>query len=209
MALGVTIEIDANTLIIGGCGGKVQFIPNRKEIYMGDSGTSFRLLLSVVSLGRGECLLTGTPRMLKRPIGALVNALNQLGVQASCDERDGYPTVHIKARSLRGGKSTLDGGKSGQVVSSVLLSGPIAEKEVEVDMNSMLDMVPTLAAIALFAKGKTIIRNVPHLRYKESDRLGARIEERVVGLRVLGIWLKNELCENKSFRNFWELWDKL
>jgi 3-phosphoshikimate 1-carboxyvinyltransferase len=42
---------------------------------------------------------------------------------------------------------------------------------IEVDMNSMPDMVPTLAAAALFAEGKTLIRNVPHLRYKESDRL--------------------------------------
>jgi 3-phosphoshikimate 1-carboxyvinyltransferase len=42
---------------------------------------------------------------------------------------------------------------------------------VEVDMGPIPDMVPTLAAVALFAKGKTVIRNVAHLRYKESDRL--------------------------------------
>jgi len=44
---------------------------------------------------------------------------------------------------------------------------------IEVDMNEMPDQVPTLAVIALFAKGKTIITNVPHLREKESDRLKA------------------------------------
>jgi 3-phosphoshikimate 1-carboxyvinyltransferase len=63
-------------------------------------------------------------------------------------------------------------------------------------MNSMPDMVPTLAAIALFAEGKTIIRNVSHLRYKESDRLrsialelrklGSHIEELPDGLMIHG-----------------------
>jgi 3-phosphoshikimate 1-carboxyvinyltransferase len=40
-------------------------------------------------------------------------------------------------------------------------------------MSALPDMVPTLAALALFAKGKTVIRNVAHLRHKESDRAAA------------------------------------
>ena len=57
----------------------------------------------------------------------------------------------------------------------------------EVDMNPMPDLVPTLAVVAAFAQGKTVIRNVGHLRLKESDRLktvagelakiNARVEE--------------------------------
>ena len=31
----------------------------------------------------------------------------------------------------------------------------------------------------------------------------------VVGLRVPGIGIQNESCLNKSFPNFWELWDNL
>jgi 3-phosphoshikimate 1-carboxyvinyltransferase len=42
---------------------------------------------------------------------------------------------------------------------------------IEVDMNIMPDLVPTLAIVAAFAQGKTVIRNVGHLRHKESDRL--------------------------------------
>ena len=38
-------------------------------------------------------------------------------------------------------------------------------------------MVPTLAAIALFADGETVIQNVSHLRHKESDRIGDTILE--------------------------------
>ena len=44
---------------------------------------------------------------------------------------------------------------------------------VDMDMGDMPDMVPTLAVVAAFAKGETIIRNVAHLKIKESDRLSA------------------------------------
>jgi len=67
---------------------------------------------------------------------------------------------------------------------------------IEVDMNAMPDQVPTLAVCAALATGETVIRNVGHLRYKESDRLGdlageltrlgvkARVEQD--GLRIEG-----------------------
>lgn len=48
--------------------------------------------------------------------------------------------------------------------------GPL--KAVEVDMSSMPDVVPTLAVVASFAEGTTIVTNVAHLREKECDRLG-------------------------------------
>ncbi|MBR9980637.1 MAG: 3-phosphoshikimate 1-carboxyvinyltransferase [Desulfatitalea sp.] len=48
---------------------------------------------------------------------------------------------------------------------------------ITVDMGNMPDMVPTLAVVAAFARGTTIIRNVAHLRAKESDRLAAVCQE--------------------------------
>lgn len=59
-------------------------------------------------------------------------------------------------------------------------TGPL--RGVDVDMNAMPDAVPALVAAALFAEGTTRIRNVAHLRFKESDRLGTLAEE----LRRLG-----------------------
>ena len=46
-------------------------------------------------------------------------------------------------------------------------------KGITVDMADMPDMVPTLAVVAAFARGTTVIKNVAHLRAKESDRLNA------------------------------------
>ena len=69
---------------------------------------------------------------------------------------------------------------------------------VDADMSAMPDQVPTLAALAPFARGTTTIRNVPHLRLKESDRLaamarelrraGAAVEELADGLVIPGAW---------------------
>jgi 3-phosphoshikimate 1-carboxyvinyltransferase len=67
-------------------------------------------------------------------------------------------------------------------------------KGVEVDMNAISDTVMTLGAVALFADGPTTIRNVAHIRHKETDRiaalaaelrkLGAGVGERADGLTI-------------------------
>ena len=44
---------------------------------------------------------------------------------------------------------------------------------IELDMNHIPDMVQTLAVVALFAEGQTVVRNVWNLRVKETDRLAA------------------------------------
>lgn len=56
---------------------------------------------------------------------------------------------------------------------------------IEMDMNEMPDLVPTLAVTAAFAQGNTVIQNIRHLRFKESDRLHAlAVELSKMGIRV-------------------------
>jgi 3-phosphoshikimate 1-carboxyvinyltransferase len=65
---------------------------------------------------------------------------------------------------------------------------------IDADMNDISDCVPTLAAVACFAEGPTTIRNVAHIRHKESDRItamatelrkvGADVDESPDGLRI-------------------------
>ncbi len=55
----------------------------------------------------------------------------------------------------------------------------------DADMNAISDTVMTLAAVACFAEGPTTIRNVAHIRHKETDRLAALAAElRKVGAKV-------------------------
>lgn len=58
--------------------------------------------------------------------------------------------------------------------------GPL--RGVDVDMNAISDTVMTLAVVALFADSPTRIRNVAHIRHKETDRIAAVANE----LRKLG-----------------------
>lgn len=48
---------------------------------------------------------------------------------------------------------------------------------IDVDMNDISDTVMTLGAVACFADGPTTIRNVAHIRHKETDRLAALATE--------------------------------
>jgi len=62
---------------------------------------------------------------------------------------------------------------------------------IEVDMNTMLDCVPTLAVVAAFAKGNTVIKNIRQLRYKETDRISA------IATELTKIGAKIELVDNE------------
>jgi 3-phosphoshikimate 1-carboxyvinyltransferase len=76
----------------------------------------------------------------------------------------------------------------------VQVRGPERLAGVEVDMNGISDTVMSLAAIAPFASGPVSIRNVAHIRGKETDRitavaaelsrLGVAVEERPDGLTI-------------------------
>lgn len=93
-----------------------------------------------------------------------VNVLFEMG----CDTgQSGNESLHVRGGPLRG---------------------------IDVDMNAISDTVMTLAAVACFADGPTTIRNVAHIRHKETDRLtalaaelrkvGAEVDEFPDGLRI-------------------------
>lgn len=64
-----------------------------------------------------------------------------------------------------------------------VVGGPL--RGIDVDMNGISDTVQTLAVVALFAKGRTRIRNVAHIRHKETDRIAAvATEVRKLGAHV-------------------------
>lgn len=57
---------------------------------------------------------------------------------------------------------------------------------IDVDMGDMPDVAQTLASVAVFAHGKTRVRNVKNMRIKETDRIAAVVHE----LRRMGIAVK-------------------
>jgi 3-phosphoshikimate 1-carboxyvinyltransferase len=55
--------------------------------------------------------------------------------------------------------------------------GKLPAGEMTFDMGAMPDVVPTLAVLCAARPGKSVIRNVGHLRLKECDRLAALVTE--------------------------------
>lgn len=284
-----------------------------QAILLGNSGTSMRLLLGLVATGSGKFLLDGSDRLRERPIGPMLDSLQNLGVGHRCLETPGFPPVEIESHGLQGGEVMVDASRSSQFLSALLIASPCADNDmrvgwqqpvasfpyvqltlammgelgieytwssptqilikapqaypsmdytveadcssasyfwaaaavtggavytypispqsaqgdcrllevleqmgcqvswrndgvsvrgsgqlqaVDLDMNEMPDMVPTLAIVAACAEGESRLRNVAHLRVKESDRLhvtatelskfGIPVEELQDGLKIVG-----------------------
>ena len=360
--MGIRIEEEPGSrLMVYGCGGDLR--QSLEPIYLGNSGTSIRLLTAVAALGKDNYTLVGNDRMAQRPIQALIDALQQIGVQARSAEDNGCPPVEVNGKDLSGTTAAVNCRTSSQYLSGLLLMAPCTEKglqikvtegpvsrpyvdmtievmskfgivvdrqgyerfqvagkqayragaydveadgsqagyfwaaaavsrkavkvkgvnqdscqgdinfsrvlasmgcmimhepdgttvsggnrlqAIEIDMADMPDMVPTLAVVAAFAEGTTVIKNVSHLKSKESDRLtsvaselekmgitarctadelivtggqprGAEIETygdhriamsfAVAGLAAPGTIIMDEHCVEKSFPNFWEVFE--
>lgn len=356
-------------------GDSVRIVPSAHRwkqpdgpIFLGNSGTSARFLLALVSSGSGVFVLDGTPRLRQRPMGSAADAIRRLGAGVRWLGEERFLPVEISGRGLSGGDVFVDASASGQFLSAVLMAAPMAKGRVrvswsepvaswpyvaitlemmkragikfertasnavsvpanqiyapaditvegdcssasyfwaaaavtggevltspvsrdslqgdlrfldvlekmgcaiaweaegvrvrgpgrlfpiDIDMNEMPDMVPTLGVLSAFADGATRIRNVAHLRIKESDRLkaiaaglavlGVEAEETedglvihggaprpypsgpiqafddhriamsfaLAGLRLDGVVIEGAESVNKSFPEFWEIFESL
>jgi len=361
MGAGIDKQI-GDTYQITGFGGYPK--PCESSIYLGNSGTSMRLLAGIAALGKTPYTLTGDARMCERPMQELLDALQMLNIRADASGHQGTPPVIIQGGDRNGGRVQIDCSKSSQYLSALLMMGafmkngldieldapPVsapyinltldimkqfnvaAEKKdathyrvdgdqryypgvfsvepdlsnagyfwaigaitgtmihvknisknslqgdlkqvdilekmgcriavtentigvcgerlhgIDVDMSDTPDAVPAIAVVAAFARGKTRITNIHHLREKECDRIdalfsqlkkmgvaveqgsdylwitgghprGAMIETfndhriamafSIPGLIIPGMEIENESCVEKSFPNYWDLFDAL
>jgi 3-phosphoshikimate 1-carboxyvinyltransferase len=284
---GVAVEAKGQSVLVFGRKGDLAACED--PIFLGNSGTSIRLLTAAAALAEGKSVLDGSMRLKARPIQDLIDGLSQIGVSARSLAANGCPPVEVTGGRLKGGKAALNCSLSSQFLSALLLIGPYTqdgievqvtqgpvsrpyiditldtmarfgvqvEQEgyarfkvaggqhyrcgdyavepdcsqagyfwaaaavsgstvkvkgtnpdsrqgdarladilgrmgcevsvqpdgialkgaglaaVEVDMADIPDVVPTLAVVAAFARGRTVIRNVGHLQTKESNRLAA------------------------------------
>jgi 3-phosphoshikimate 1-carboxyvinyltransferase len=147
--LGFDVQLDeANfSMTVTGLGGKIP--ANKAELFIGNAGTAARFLSAFLTLGNGEYILDGEPRMRERPIGDLVDSLTQLGATISplaLGERDGVreicPPVKITANGLPGGKTTIAGDISSQFLSALLMTAPYAQSKIEITLSTELNSKP-------------------------------------------------------------------
>lgn len=132
--LGVPVDIDDSrcSIAVRGCGGMVP--ADEAVLNVGDAGTAMRFLTALCTLGYGRFELDGSSRMRQRPIGALVDALRQLGAGIDFSGERGFPPVTILSRGLPGGHAEFDSPQSSQFVSAILMAAPYAARDVTVSI---------------------------------------------------------------------------
>src|SRR6185369_15028899 len=109
-------------------------IPNREaKIDVGNAGTAARFLTAFVCLRPdGVYHFDGDEAMRRRPIGALLQALESQGAKASSRS---FPFT-LKTSGLLGGTVELDASESSQMLSALLMVAPHARSPLTVKLTS-------------------------------------------------------------------------
>ena len=108
------------------------------------SGTTSRFIAPVAALARGTVVIDGAEPMRRRPMGALLDALTDLGVGVDPLGEPGRLPVRITAsdRDVLGGTVRVSGDVSSQFLSGLLLSGPCFDDGLTVEVSTELVSVP-------------------------------------------------------------------
>jgi 3-phosphoshikimate 1-carboxyvinyltransferase len=154
LGFNVTVNQGARTITVEGRGGKIPVRVARLNV--GNAGTAARFLTALVCLRLdGVYRFDGDEAMRRRPIGALLAALESQGAQASARA---FPFI-LKTAGLRGGEVELDASESSQMLSALLMVAPHARSPLTVKLTGETGSRPfvemTGQMLKQFATGPT------------------------------------------------------
>ena len=100
-----------------------------QKITCSNAGTVLRFLATALSFRPGSWILTGSDRMMQRPVGDLVNALRNIGADIEYMGQEGFPPLKINGKTpvetFPETSVSIDISRSSQFASSILLALPI------------------------------------------------------------------------------------
>ncbi len=152
--LGMSTRVDGDVVSIAPRVGVKEGVEKEGgDIYCGNNGTMLRFLVGALTTVRGLWVLGGSPRLEERPIGALVDALRQLGARIDFLGNDGFAPVRLHGGMLGEGRVELDASQSSQFASSILMAASRAKGEIILELKTLtsapyVDL--TIAAMAEF-----------------------------------------------------------
>ena len=122
--LGVKIDISKDVVTVHGKGSSALKAP-AGEIYLGNSGTSMRLLSGILAGQTFRTILTGDESLSQRPMGRIMKPLEKMGAYISA--RDGeFPPLTIKGGKIKNIQYESPVA-SAQVKSAILFAGLYAD----------------------------------------------------------------------------------
>jgi 3-phosphoshikimate 1-carboxyvinyltransferase len=119
--------------------------PNEQIMDAGDAGTTYRFLTAFLALQEEQQLLTGSKRMLERPIKILVEALKELGADIQYVGKEGYPPLQIGEGNFQGDTMphlNIPAGVSSQYISALLLIAPVLPQGLRLQLEGEIVSAP-------------------------------------------------------------------
>lgn len=120
-ALGSQVDVNGGIWAIEGTGGKLA--EPLAPLSAGESGLTARHLVAFAALVRGRTVITADGRLPLRPMTGVLDAVERQGAATSHT----YPWVIDGRGAVPGGPIEVDGTKSSQMVSAILMTAPLAD----------------------------------------------------------------------------------
>ncbi|WP_035804570.1 3-phosphoshikimate 1-carboxyvinyltransferase [Kitasatospora mediocidica] len=133
--LGTRISVEGDTYVVRGG----PYRRRRESVTAGSSGTTLYFMLGLAALADSPLTVTGQKYFQRRPVGPLLDALRELGVDL--DSADGCPPVRVRPGRPAGGRVVIPGTLS-QWVSGLILLAPFATGPTVVEVAGELNERP-------------------------------------------------------------------
>lgn len=133
--LGALVRVDEGRIIIKGLNGNIK----GSSINVGESGTLLRLILPILALGKSKFRVEGKGSLLNRPNTPLAECLLSMGVNIRGRDKEYRLPIIIEGKGmLPGGKISVSGRLSSQVISSLLNVSAFAKVQTRVTVTDRL-----------------------------------------------------------------------
>jgi len=116
---------------------------NYEIIDVHHAGTAMRFLTAYLAVQNNrEVIITGSERMKERPIKILVDALRTLGAEITYLEKEGYPPLKIKGKTISESEIALTANVSSQYISALLLVAPSLKNGLKLKLEEGITSKP-------------------------------------------------------------------
>ena len=156
-AFGVEIKRAGNSLIVSG--NASLNVPD-DVINVENSGTTMRFVTAISALLKnGYVIITGDDSIRKRPMGPLLSALKQLGVNSFSTKGNDKAPIIVQGGGIKRNHISIDGSISSQFISGILIAGVYAD-----------------SGISLKVTGKQVSRSYIKSTLNVMSKFGAKVE---------------------------------
>jgi 3-phosphoshikimate 1-carboxyvinyltransferase len=161
-SLGVewTQEENTQTYLVKGASG--HFPQHQADLFMGNAGTAIRPLVAALAVLGGDYTIHGVDRMHERPIGDLVDALNNVGAQITYNGKHGFPPLHIQSGHIHAQIMQVNGNVSSQFLTALLMAAPLMAQKDDV----VIEVI-----------GELISKPYIHITLNLMERFGVNVEQ--------------------------------